>query len=645
MAAASSGPDPSRSAEALLRARSRLLCPPHGSRRLGPEALRTALVDLHELWLSSRAADARIGPGTAVVALGGLARRDLVPHSGLDLLLVYDPRQSGLDPATSLRIGQALWGPLREPGIGGHHAVSTVGETVQAAISDPRDGMGLLAARAIAGDPDLVTHLIRVARNTWRDRLRSHFDELAAEIRARWAGAGNLAQRVEPELNNSHGGLRDIHLLNALATAELTEQPAAEVTQANALILDVRTELRRRSGRARDTLPAQDAEQVAHDLGLADRVELTRRLSDAGAAVASATAAALRAARPGLPRPTSAAAGRPSPCRRPDHGVIEHSGEITLDGHTRPGRDPVLILRVAATAARTRLPIDRGTLHRLAEQAPELRAPWPAAALAYLQTLLGSGPAMINVVQTLDVAGLWARLLPEWGAIRHLAPPDPAHVWTVDRHQLEVCAHAAALTARVSRPDLLLLGALLHDIGRGHPRRNPPTTHHCHHGALLTGQIGHRLGLSPADLAALTAMVRHHQLLPHTATNHNPTDPATAHHVVDTLDGDPILLELLHALTEADARGTAPRTWTTWRATLINDLVRHCQQAMPTAPPRDRHPSDQPGDGGFRRPGHLQGPSPLEELTHSTGSRFILDEAEEDGLRDSPPPRDGSTPT
>ncbi len=562
-------------AEALLRARSVLLAPPPGARRLGPGALRAALVELHDFWLSARATAAGVGRGTALVAVGGLGRRDLAPYSDLDLVLVHEGRGTGSDPQAVQRIAAFLWYPLWDAGIGLDHSVRTVGEAVEVAMIDLRVALGLLEARPVAGDAELAERLTSSVRKAWRAGIRGRFDNLETGARARWATAGEVAHRVEPDLKNGHGGLRDLQLLDALATAQLVDQPAAEVQQARRLILDVRTELHRRAGRARDVLHAQDADELAVDLGWADRFDLARALSGAARTVVYATDVALRSARAALPR-RGLGALRRAPVRRPlDEGVVEHAGEITLARHAQPARDPGLVLRVGATAARTGLPVAESALLRLAEVAPELREPWPPAALTELLALLGSGPGMIDVIEALDRTGLWGRLFPEWATVRDLAPRDRAHVWTVDRHLVEVCAHASTLTTRVSRPDLLLLGALLHDIGKGRHGAS-----HSQLGARIAGRVGRRLGLDATDIDTLTAMVRHHLLLPHTAARRDPQDPATVQRVVDTVEGHPLLLELLHALAEADARGTGPGVWTGWRSTLTGDLVRCCRVVM-----------------------------------------------------------------
>jgi [protein-PII] uridylyltransferase len=564
----------------LVLARDRLLGrgTPHQAGRLAPEVLRDALADLHEFWLTVHAAQAGIGSdstGIALVAVGGLGRRELVPYSDLDLVLVHDDDRAGRRAGRVDLVAEQLWYPLWNSGIGLDHSVRTVSEAVAVAGTDLRTAMGLLDTRHLAGDAELARRLGDAAKDAWRTGARRRVDDLVDAARARWRRSGEVAHWVEPDLKHGRGGLRDLSVLDALAFAQLVDRPSADVQQARKLLLDTRTELRRIAGRPRDVLMPQDGDEIAAVLGIGDRFTLARALSGAGRAVAYALDVALRAVQPA--RQTRRVLGvlRRQSQRRPvSEGVVLSGDEVTLARDVDPRKDPALLLRVAAAAARTGRPIAPGTLARLGESAPEPRSPWPAAVRQELVSLLGAGDGLIDVVEALDRTGLWARLFPEWGAVRDLPPRDAAHVWTVDRHLVQATANAAHLVTAVSRPDLLLIGAVLHDIGKGRDQD------HSIVGAALAKQVGERLGLPAKDVATLSAMVRHHLLLPHTATRRNIEDEATVQRVVDTLDGDPVLLELLHALAEVDSLATGPGVWSDWKAALVADLVNRARRLM-----------------------------------------------------------------
>ncbi|MCX6467134.1 MAG: [protein-PII] uridylyltransferase, partial [Pseudonocardiales bacterium] len=230
----------------LVRAKAKLL-----DAGLSPEALRTALVDLHDFWLSTRAAAIGLTDRAALVAVGALGRRELAPWSDLDLVLLHDGRKD-ID-----RIAEQLWYPLWDAGIGLDHSVRTPGQAVQVAATDLRAAFGLLEARHVAGDTALSDTVRTAVRQAWRAGIRSRFDEIVDGAHARWAKVGDVAHRVEPDLKNGHGGLRDVQLVDALAAAQLIDRPTGDVVEARELLLDVRTELHRLAGRARDVLRAQ----------------------------------------------------------------------------------------------------------------------------------------------------------------------------------------------------------------------------------------------------------------------------------------------------------------------------------------------------------------------------------------------------
>ena len=585
--------DLANAAEQLLRG---------GARQLDSAALRDALLDLHEFWLTTKATEIGITAtsGFAIVATGGLGRGELLPYSDLDLTLVHDnmPR----DVVT--QVAELLWYPLWDANIALDHSVRTVPEALQVAGEDISAGLAMLDARHIAGDSDLSALLVGGARRQWRTGIASRFEELVEHTNARWQRSGEIAHRAEPDLKNGRGGLRDVQLLNALAIAQLADgypnrslsSPMGTLGDAHLSLLNVRTELHRVSRKGREMLLAQFADEIGAALHIGDRFDLARVLSDAARTISYYVDAGLRTAGNALPRRGFAVLRRP--VRRPlDEGVIEFGGEVILARDARPERDPGLILRVAAASATTGLPMAGSTLSRLAAAAPELRTPWPRQALKDLLVMLAAGPATVTTVEALDRTGLWGRLFPEWGAVRDLPPRDVVHIWTVDRHLVETVSRASAFTTRVSRPDLLLLGALCHDIGKGRGGD------HSTIGADLATQIGTRLGLWPSDVEVLSKMVRFHLLLPDTATRRDLQDPKTIATVVEALGGDSTLLELLHVLAEADSLATGPGVWGDWKASLIGDLVRRCRLVMAGEPlphpdPIEPHHLELAADGG-----------------------------------------------
>lgn len=552
--------------------------------QLDAAALRQAWLDLHESWLAGKAAEIGItdGSGFAIVAIGGLGRRELLPYSDLDLMLLHDDK-----PAQVLQgIADRLWYPLWDANVRLDHSVRTVSEALGVANDDMIAALGMLDARHLAGDAAPSDELIAGARRVWRRAIRSRMDELVEMTQARWRRCGRIAQRAEPDLKSGCGGLRDVQLLDALGVAHLIDRrgmanpdmPGGSLDAAYRTLLDVRTELHRVSGRGRDQLLAQFADEISAALQVGDRFDLARKLSGAARTIAYHAETGLRTAENALPRRGITALVR-RPKRRPlGEDVVEYAGEIVLARDARPDIDAGLVLRVAAASADTGLPIGAGTLSRLAAGAPTMPTPWPRESLDDFLVVLSAGPTAVATIEALDRTGLWGRLLPEWDAIRDLPPRDVAHKWTVDRHLVETAVNAAPLSTRVARPDLLALGALLHDIGKGRG------VDHSALGAEMARQIGDRLGVAPPDVEFVSKLVRHHLLLPVVATRRDLKDPKTIEDVSDALGGDPLLLEVLEALTEADSKATGPGVWSDWKASLIEDLVRRCRMVMAGEP-------------------------------------------------------------
>ncbi len=481
-------------------------------------------------------------------------------------------------------LADRIWYPIWDSGARLDHAVRTPGEAREVARADLRAALGLLHARHVAGDPELTGELRLGVLADWRAAAGARLAELQALHAQRAERCGELAFLLEPDLKEARGGLRDANAIHAVAAAWVAPGPGPRVRAAGEFILDTRHALHEVTGRASDRLVLQEQDDVARVLELPDADALLRRLAGAGRAIAYSLDQSFRQAqrsRGGPAARSGSARGRPglpgglirrgqpriSAQRRPlADGLVEQDAEVVLARSADPATDPVLVLRAAAASAQAGLALAPRTLARLAG-CPPLPVPWPAEARDALAALLGAGQAAISVWEALDQEELITRLLPDWDRVRNRPQRNPLHTFTVDRHLVETAAYAAGLTRTVARPDLLLIAALLHDIGKGWAGDHRLT------GEVVARDIAARLGLAPADAGLVAGAVRHHLLLPQAATRRDLDDPVTVAQVAEVVGSRP-LLELLHALTIADARATGPAAWNDWKAGLVNDLVQ-----------------------------------------------------------------------
>jgi len=505
--------------------------------------------------------------GVALVAVGGYGRRELLPRSDLDVLLLH----GGRDDIAS--IADRIWYPVWDSGAELDHAVRTVPQARRVARADLKVALGLLSARHVAGDPDLTERLRAGALEDWRSAAPARLAELHAAHDERTRTSGELAFLLEPDLKEARGGLRDVHAIQAVAAAWVAPAPGPKVRTAYEQILDARHALHEVTGRRLDRLVLEEQDEVARALGLLDGDVLLRMLAGAARTVAYAVDHAFRQA----DRLRGRRLRRRQAERRPlADGIVEQDGEVVLARAADPANDPCLVLRAAAAAAQAGLPLAPRTLDRLTE-CPPLPVPWPAAARDALLSLLGAGQAAVSVWEALDTEGLVTALIPDWERVRNRPQRNPLHTFTVDRHLAEAAARAAALTREVARPDLLLLAALLHDVGKGWPGDHSVT------GEVVARDVGRRMGLPAPDVDLVASAVRLHLLLPMVATRRDLDDPVTVKQVATTVRSR-ALLELLHALAIADGLATGPAAWNDWKATLVADLVRRVEAVLDGEP-------------------------------------------------------------
>ena len=524
-------------------------------------------------------------PGIALVAVGGYGRGELCPGSDVDLLLVHAHR-SNRDVAAA---AERVWYPLWDAGLELGHATRTVKQAIALADRDLKTGTSLLDLRWVAGERAPAEELAVRAREQWQRRRKRELNALARGVQERHARSGEVAFLLEPDLKEGRGGLRDVHTLGWAGMAHhiLLEGNDAALAREYATLLAVRVELQRRTGRSGDHLLLQEQDGVAGALGFADADALMADVAASARVIAWTSDDAWRRIVSSLRGPPGRMARRDRPLAA---GVVLRDGEVALSPDVDPRGNRVLVLTAAAAAAQAGAPIARRSLDRLAADGvgpggDDGFDPWPAEARHALLTLLGAGVDAIPVLEALDHRGLLVRVLPEWEPVRSRPQRNAYHRFTVDRHLCETVAVAAALARRVSRPDLLLVGAWLHDLGKGYPGD------HTDAGMELMGRIAPRLGFPASDVDVLVALVRHHLLLADAATRRDISDASTIATVAEAV-GDRDTLDILAALTEADSRATGDTAWTPWKERLVVELVWRVGAALEgRAPEPSRFPT------------------------------------------------------
>ena len=529
---------------------------------------------LSQLFNTAEKADGRknLGKEIALAAVGGYGRGELSPGSDLDILFLHTGKVSADDLKAFVNdVLYPLWDKKSVD-----HSVRTRSETRDAASSDLRVATGLLDIRLIAGNLDLVAGVQLDALDFWRKNAKENLANLHKSLQERHVRAGELAYLLEPDLKEARGGLRDIQALRAISLSAAIAVPLEKISWAEGTLNNVRESLHIASGRGKDRLLFQEQDKVAKLLNYPDADAMMSDVARAARTVdylLNYTWHALEhKGKDGLgrilkrPRITTVA-----------KNVSASNREIVIDPFTSLNDDPVCGLRAAATAAQLGLPLSLDTCTELSENLKsgqgKLPTPWPREARELLISLIGAGEAMVGIFESLDQEEIIFEWIPEWMSVRSLPQRNALHRHTVDRHMVETAVHAAKLTRKVQRPDLLLFAALFHDIGKG------AQEDHSLRGLRLIEPIAQRIGFDAKEIEILKNLVLHHLLLSSTATRRDLDDPATIQSIVSLIP-DVNTLELLHALSIADGEATGSAGWSDWKATLVNDLVQRVKRAM-----------------------------------------------------------------
>jgi [protein-PII] uridylyltransferase len=545
-------------------------------------ALSSSVLDSHRL---------------AVVAVGGYGRRELCPGSDVDLLLLHDRLERQELEFVVRRIVYPLW----DAGLTVGYAVRNRREAI-GAIDDVDTATSMLELRTVCGDRGLASLVQVEVLRRLRQRPHKFLESLRRADTDRKRKAGDAAEAIEPDLKSGAGGLRDVQSLSWAAAALVgvsgldplvpagylgaTDRP--RLVHARERLLAARVALHLEvADRATSTpvksevlrLESQDA--VAARLGFVDRGEhdlaahdLMRELILAARVIDHVHRRAWSLIDADLAR---GARRRRRPTER------EHDGFELVDGVLRlpDGLDlgtTELPTRLLAALADTGAVLDRGSaarLRRLVEDGEPGWA-WTDTQRERFVRVLWRGGVMVPALAELDDVGLLTAMLPEWEPLRGRPQRNPYHRYALDRHAWHAAANlgdlvrreswAAEALRRVDDREGLLLGVLLHDVGKavGEP--------HSETGVPLARSIATRMGAAASTVELVGRLVRLHLLIPDAARKHDVTDPALARALAAEV-GDASTLACLHLLAAADGRATGPTAWSAWTGSLVQTLI------------------------------------------------------------------------
>ena len=533
-------------------------------RRDRSDSVDKELTDLFRIALERNNA---IGKEIAVIAVGGYGRAELSPGSDLDIVILHNDAIDNLPD-----IVNAFLYPLWDSGRAIDHSVRNRSEMKSAIASDHKVAMGLLNARFIAGNQTFAHRVVSDISTQAKKKMSTFLPELRAITHERHQRQGELAYLLEPDLKEARGGLRDVTLIRAISDCLEITVPFDRVANAESSLLNIRDALHEVSGRNKDQLYFVEQDKVADLLQLTNADELMAEVARSARTIDYVLE--LMWHHIDHQKDKNFLKFKKAKARSLELGLNLESNEVVIADSFKIADDPVIALRAAATAAQLGVPLSLGSCERLAREMVDLPTPWPKTAREELVRLIGAGASMVRVWEALEQEGVISRIFPEWKHLRSLPQRNVLHRHTVDRHMVETAVKAAALTRSVHRPDLLLIAALFHDLGKGFAERD-----HSEYGAELMAPLAVRLGFADDEVNILTLLVKHHLLLSAIATRRDLDDPATITTVTSVIP-DAQTLELLHALSIADGEATGKAAWSDWKATLVSSLVNRCQAAM-----------------------------------------------------------------
>jgi len=582
-----------------------------------------------------------VSPGPIVlVALGGYGRGELGPLSDLDLMVIYDGE---VGPFVQ-RVTQGLLYTLWDLGLTIGHSVRSLPDCVAMARTDFASRTSMQEARYVIGDRRLFQRFRRVlAENVYRKDFGQFLETALTERDQRYRKFGGSPYMGEPNVKESAGGLRDLHTAMWLASTKfgartlrdllekslITQREERQTDAALTFLWRVRNELHFLSGHKNDVLSRDIQPQIAKHFGYESDdvsldVEKFMRDYYLHARVIHRVSSRL------IARCQETLSRRGTVQRRLRQEALA-DGLFVMDERIHlvhpDGRDfraePARLMK--AFGHSHRLGLELGVdVERAVEDALDLVDDGFRRSAEVRDLFLDICRNWGRVAQTLrqmHEVGFLGRYLPEWDALTCLVQYDVYHKFTADQHSLiavenlEALAPGASASSEgiaqvlneVQRPDLLMLGMLLHDIGKGKGHS------HVAKGIPLAEELTARIGLEGEAAGAVVFLVAQHVALSHIAQRRDVNDPKTVE-ALAALCGTAERLRKLYLLTFADMRAVGPGVMTGWQAHILWELYRGARQRLTGGRPERLTREDvadrvrtELRDAGLKRavPGHL----------------------------------------
>jgi len=551
----------------------------------------------------------------SLLAQGGYGRLEMNLYSDVDILFFYGEKSEAKVKLLSSELLYPLW----DAGLAVGHATRNLKDCRDIIRQDPQAFSSMLDARYLDGDVALAEKFLSFIGNIFSSRkiLHDFLDHKVEEKKDRINKFGNSVYLSEPNVKESEGGLRDWHLIRYTLIAYLksgriddwvlagllTNEEADIIARALEFLWHTRNVLHWVSGRCTDKLLFQYQEAVAQKMGFVGSEarhaveQFMQTYYQHAANLNKISAEVLRRVGKGKRRIVQKLRAKFRP--RIDETFLEEEHKIVVQNYAALEKTPLLILKAFYHFQNLQTPLDGGLLYWIRTHLHFINDAYrqDTEVNELLRKIFFNLGFLGETLKVMHECGFFGALLPEFGEISFQAQHDVYHFFTVDTHLIlavdelsklwgdgydEEFPQYKEILQKVERPDLLVLGVLFHDIGKG------KGGNHSNRGADIAVKAMQRMGYPPEDQQVVDFLVRSHLIMSHLSQRRDLEDTGMVENFASTL-GSSTNLDLLLLLTWADIRAVGPEVWTAWKGSLLENLYFKTKAALEEGERNKRH--------------------------------------------------------